>query len=290
VKQDASEAFENRFSENERARDFYLQKLAQYRSAGFDSPQFHADLNSGRESFFQQQIWEMMLGCHLLDLKLNVSAIHYNAPDFLVEHNGTRIWIEAISPEPKGIPTETLEPPSAEFLVTAHPHEAILLRWTAAISAKLDALTRYREKGVVSSNDCYLIAVNGCQLGWWLYPEGISQWPWAAEAALGIGPLTVTFDPGANNWGPMTNSARFSIQNANRSTIDTDSFWSDDYAGVSAILGTVEKNWSTGASAMSVVHNPKALVPLPRWLLGETLEVTSSIEGDMLTATKSHRD
>lgn len=285
----ARDAFEARWPEGDYGRKFALDKLAQYQAAGFDSPQFHADLNSGDEHQFFQQLWEMVLGCHLLDLGLAVQAPKGNAPDFLVEHEGQRIWVEAICPTPKGVPAEFVKPPPGGTGVIDWPNDPVLLRWTHAIAEKRRKLERYREKGVVQPGDSYVIAVNGHWLGAVMDSEGISGWPWAAEATLAIGPIQVTVNRNTLEWGDFQNSARSRVMNANNAQVETDTFWSDHYVPVSAVLGTVKASWERTPAPICVVHNPKTDAPIPRWLFGEDLDVTGTIDGDELTATRTER-
>lgn len=285
----ARDAFQARWAQDEHALSFAMSRLDRYQSAGFDTPQFHADLNSGDESQFFQQLWEMVLGCHLLDLGLSVSAPERNAPDFLIAHEGLRIWVEAVCPTPTGIPEEVLRPPSGGTQVIEWPSKEILLRWTAAIREKRRKLELYRTQGVVGPLDRYVIAVNGCQLGASVWAEGISGWPWAAEAALAVGPIQVTINRETGQWGAYHNSGRFNVPNANNADVPTDTFWSDSFIPVSAVLGTVKASWDCAPAPICVVHNPRTDVPVPRWMFGEELDVTGTIEGDELTATRTER-
>jgi type I restriction enzyme S subunit len=83
------------------------------------------------------------------------------------------------------------------------PHEAMLLRWTAAIKEKAEKLlgsvdgsrVGYLTKGTVRSDEAYVIAINGRmlrRLGSSLL--GISQFPFAAEAVFAFGPYELHLD------------------------------------------------------------------------------------------------
>jgi hypothetical protein len=66
--------------------------------------------------------------------------------------------VEAVSPEPKGVPDDWMEHPKpGEFKVGDVPHTEVLLRWTAALKEKWDKLNIYREKAIVGENDAYVI-------------------------------------------------------------------------------------------------------------------------------------
>ncbi len=107
---------------------------------------------------YWQQLSEVLLGN-----QLSLAGVTYEhpkkGPDFLVEIEGQRIWIEVITPTPANVPEEWLS--SAESGVRAFPHQEILLRWTAAIKQKADVLLGseaygrgYLEKEIVKPEDC----------------------------------------------------------------------------------------------------------------------------------------
>jgi len=81
------------------------------------------------------------------------------------------------------------------------PHEAMLLRWTAAVKEKAEKLLGnsvsgvkgYLQKGLAGTNDIYVVAVNARLLRGPNFASvtGISQFPFAAEAVFAIGPYAV---------------------------------------------------------------------------------------------------
>jgi hypothetical protein len=126
-------------------------------------------LASTNDYEYWQQLSEVLLADQLI--KNGFQPTHKSeGPDFLVEQEGKRIWIEVITPEPSGIPEEWLNHTTGT--VFSLPHEAILLRWTSAIKEKAEKLLGYIdrktnarvegyiEKGVVSNADAYVIAIN----------------------------------------------------------------------------------------------------------------------------------
>jgi hypothetical protein len=83
------------------------------------------------------------------------------------------------------------------------PHEPLLLRWTAAIKEKAEKLLGnaagakgYLDKGIVATDDTYVIAVNGRLLRGPHFAtiNGISQFPFAVEAAFAVGPIAVVIN------------------------------------------------------------------------------------------------
>ncbi len=124
-----------------------------------------------------------------------------DGPDLFIVHEGKRIWIEVICPEPASIPEcwLTRQPDTVYSL----PHEAMLLRWTAAIKEKSEKLMGPRDdpakgylgKGRVAKEDSYVIAINGRLLRT-VFPEleGVSQLPFAVEATFSVGPNQITIN------------------------------------------------------------------------------------------------
>ncbi len=161
---------------------------------GLPTAHFVSEFTSGKKSVMSQRAWEMMLARHLDAQGYRITTAD-DRPDFRIEHEGKVIWVEAVCPEPIGLPQEFMDAPKpGEFKVGDIPHNEVLLRWTTAIKAKCDKLKEYRAKGVVGANDGYVIAVNGCQLGALPLHHGVSQFPYALEAVYPAGPIAITID------------------------------------------------------------------------------------------------
>lgn len=151
---------------------------------------------SGDEGAFWSALSEALVFDRIVGKTFGARPKVGHAPDFLLIENGRRIWIEVVCPQPGGIPLDWLEwvPGVGDV-----PHNQILLRWTTAIKEKtekllgsLDGQRRgYLDKGVVEPSDSYVIVVNGCRLrhGPFASLEGITQYPYAVEAALAWGPF-----------------------------------------------------------------------------------------------------
>lgn len=145
-------------------------------------------LCSSDNDVYWQQLSEVLLAHQLA--AAGIEFKHQNAgPDFRIERDGRRIWIEVITPTAANIPVEWLAASSDG--VRDFPHEAILLRWTAAIKQKAEvllgnsqlAVPGYLANGTVSADDAYVIAINGRLLrgydGVFDALTGISQFPFA---------------------------------------------------------------------------------------------------------------
>ncbi len=183
-------------------REFIERICCSYIELGLADPNFERDLCSGNDARYWQRLSEALLAHEFLEIGLDLRPSR-DGPDLLIQHEGRNIWIEIICPEPAGIPTEWLQSKLGE--VTALPHEAILLRWTAAIKEKAEKLVGNRDKGiagyidkeVVAAEDSYVIAINGRLLrgqSCFASITGISQWPFAVEAVFAVGPFAIQID------------------------------------------------------------------------------------------------
>ena len=107
-----------------------------YLELGLPNAHFVSEFTNGKKESIFQRAWEMMIARHLDALGYHITNLEVG-PDFRFERDGKTIWVEAISPEPKGLPEHWMTRPKAdEFKVGDFPHNEILLRWTAAIKEK----------------------------------------------------------------------------------------------------------------------------------------------------------
>jgi type I restriction enzyme S subunit len=191
---------------------------------GLVNAHFVSELTSGKKSVAFQRAWEMMLARHL-DAQGHHLTTSDEGPDFRFAYCGLTIWVEAVSPEPMGVPDHWMEPPKpGEFKVGDVPHTEVLLRWTAAIRTKWDKLQSYRRKKIVRENDAYVIAINGCQLGAFALQHGVSRYPYAVEAVYALGPVTVPIDRTTGKFGQPFVSTRPAIQTAKGAPVATSLF------------------------------------------------------------------
>lgn len=234
-------------------------------------------LCSEDDSIFWPTFSEVIVGDLLRRAGLDPSH-REPGPDFLLEHAGTRIWVEVITPAPNGLPEEWLNPKLHEAYHV--PATSILLRWTAAIKEKAEKLlgrnaalpqSGYLERGIVGRQDAYVIAVNGLRLRNGGFPqlEGLSQFPFAVEATYAVGPLATTIDRDTLEYLGTQHLHQPEVQRAERASVPADTFHDPHYAPISAV-------WALDAGPMSllgevqpmvVVHNPHATNPLPVGLL-----------------------
>jgi type I restriction enzyme S subunit len=154
-------------------------------------------LCSENENTYWQQLSEVLLADKLSKAGIQITR-ETSGPDFLIEHEGKRIWIEVITPEANGILDEWINYDSRNDHAVMRPNNAIILRWTSAIKEKSDKLKKYLRNGLVINGDIYVIAVNGRLLRGWggVFPNlcGDSQFPFAVEATFCLGALGISID------------------------------------------------------------------------------------------------
>ena len=239
----------------------------------------------------------MVLARYLVQLGYDVSS-RDAGPDFLIEHQGQLIWIEAVCPSPVGLPDEWINPSQLDEgpRVFSVPHESMLLRWTSALKEKKDKLMGtntkegYLGKGIVNEDDAYIIAISACQLGLGLNTyQGISQYPYAVEAVFPIGPYEIVLDRETLNTSEVRHQYRPAIAKPKTGAeVSTDNFLAPDYEGVSAVIGTnAGINAACGdAWPLVHVHNPNARNPIPKGILGGEEEFFATDMGDFLQLEK----
>lgn len=266
--EDVRAALDKQFLDAPHYKAYVLELWTKYLTLGLPNHHFVREISSGGDGKVTQRIWEMMLATHFDALGFVMTSAD-EGPDLRIEHDGHVIWIEAICPTPAGIPDQWMLPLSAgEFVVGDVPHNEVLLRWTAAIKEKREKLDVYRTKGIVGPDDCFVIAVNGGQLGRFPLNEGISQTPYSFEAVYPAGPTTLEIDRKTNRIVRSYKSLRSYVENANGEPVPTTAFIDGSNAGVSAILGYSADRSQAPVLTADIIHNHLAAQPIRRQLLG----------------------
>lgn len=245
--------------------------------SGLADSNFTKDLCSGSEQNFWSRVSEALLAARLKKIGLIPEPSHGGGPDFLVIENGRKIWIEVICPEPTGVPSDWLEPEMGT--VISFPHEQILLRWTSAIKEKAEKLLGsldgtikgYIEKGIVASDDAYVIAVNGRQLRSGPFHEllGISQFPFAVEAVFAVGPYQININRDTMKQTGAEHQHRPLIKKPKGAPVPAYTFLDARFQPISAIWAVdVDGTSAIGNSEpMAVVHNPNTANQIPTGFL-----------------------
>ncbi|WP_425158362.1 hypothetical protein [Candidatus Binatus sp.] len=264
-----------------------VELLSAYQDSGLAPPNLESEVAPGDDGKLWGHVWEAMLYRHLLNLGFKpqtagVTKAGQRGPDFGIMHQGIRIWIEAVTPAPNGIPSDYLEPPKRGVVrVRRVPQEERLLRWTSVLSDKRKKLEYYRTQNIINATDCTVIAVNSCRLQDYAMNDlGISGLPFAVEAVFPIGPIAFPITTEGEPAGDPINITRYTIQKPNKSEVRTGNFLDPNYSNVSAIMGCWQKDMLRNGIDLTAVHNPLATVSLPRAILGANKEYVADQEGD----------
>ncbi|TIO06362.1 hypothetical protein [Mesorhizobium sp.] len=258
-------------------RESLIAACQRYIDTGLGDRDAERRLCSIDNSIYWQQLAEVLVA-HQLELA-GVRFFHpAEGPDFCVEHEGRRIWIEVITPTPANVPEAWLAPPGGD--VRDFPHEAILLRWTAAIKEKAEKLLGndrgqqgYLASGVVAADDAYVIAISPRLLrgyeGAFDCIDGISQFPFAVEATFAIGPLQVRFNRETLEASVPERQRRMLIPKPKGEAVPADTFLDHRFTPVSAIwaIDADEGTLLGKVPPSAIVHNPLATNPVPTGLL-----------------------
>jgi type I restriction enzyme S subunit len=223
-------------------------------------------------------------------------------PDFLLEVDRKRIWIEAICPVQKDLPEIwTDRPPDTVY---SPPEDELKLHWTAAFAAKAAVLLGtparqdgaklrpakpgYLAKGIVQPGDAYIIAINGQQLRDQLgFPalNGVNQYPYAVSVLYGLGHMAIPINRQTLQFGEPGLNAAGPLANRNGAEISTRGLLDPVHAPISAVWAVdIREDYLIGNyRETAVVHNPHALNPIPIGLLPAYEEYTTPSDGSSIT-------
>ena len=176
---------------------------------------------------FHQRTWEMYVGCSLLERNITFKSKDMG-PDFFLEENGRKIWIECMAcTKGRG---EDKVPIMQYGTVQSIPENEMCLRLTAALQDKFRKYEEYRNAGIVSESDSFIIAINSGELG---HPDGVI--PLILRCVFAIGYPTISFPIGggepSHGWSRV-----YSIKKKNGSEVPMDFFLKDIHAGISGVL------------------------------------------------------
>ena len=286
--------YSNKAEKVQAIRQSVLEACQKFIASGHGDYDAELKLCSEVNAKYWQQLSEVLLADQLT--KAGLKILHpAEGPDFLIEIADKKIWIEVITPEPTGLPKEWLDSEQTEHSM---PHEAMLLRWTAAIKEKAEKLLGYEcrktkslikgyvEKGIVSPQDAYVIAVNGRLLrrSSGCFPEliGISQFPFAVEATFCVGPIKIGINRETLETTSVGHQHRDKISKPIGQPVPADTFIDPRFSPISAIWAVdIDELILIGESRpMVVVHNPNATNPIPKNLIPAQSEYVALDKGD----------
>jgi type I restriction enzyme S subunit len=276
IRERLAQLYPGDFERTVQVRMFLEEACATHMALDLADPNFEERVCSASLPRHWQAVSEALIGHELRNVGLTLRPSR-NSPDFLIEDGGRRIWVEVICPEPANIPERWLRPVPLE--AGKVPHEAILLRWTAAIKEKAEKLLGNPERGVrgyladgvVAESDSYVIAINGRLLRGPHFASitGISQWPYAVEATFAVGPYAVQINPETLEQTGGGHTIRDRIPKPRGKDVPADTFFDPTFRHVSAILAAdLDGSAVIGnARPMAVIHNPRARNPVAPGLL-----------------------
>jgi hypothetical protein len=218
---------------------------------------------------FHARFWEMYLTCSLLETAPSL-GYHVSCPkpgpDILVEREGKRLWIEAVTVT-AGEPSR---PDSLNERVDGQmsliPADKIVLRYSSAIATKHARYRQYLDHGVVQARDSWVVAINGWQLG---YGWATGELPRFLKALFPLGALGYAIDPGTRALVDRRHQFRPTIYKSNRAPVSTDVFLKHEYRDISAALHSHAHAYMKEPLGLDfeVAHNPYAAYPAPPGLI-----------------------
>ena len=228
------------------------------------APYLDPDKRRKAKDQFLQNFWEMYLTCTLLEQGFEPKRVGGEGPEYYVEVNNRRVWIEAMAPEAGTHDDRVPEITYGEACPV--PTEQILLRFTSALDTKNRQYKRALEKGIVKQDEPIILAINSRAIPH--APYG-AELPYFLKAFLPIGNLQTPINPESMECIEASYQYKDNILKANGSPVHTNSFLNLDFAHFTAVIHSgvdcVNHPASLGAD-FSVLHNPKSTFQLPEQL------------------------
>ena len=218
------------------------------------------------------RLWEMMVA-KILKVEGHESKSTDQGPDFFVEKDGKRVFIEAICPGPGDDGNPNSVPPIVHGASVAQrvPIAQIILRIRSALEEKKTKYKNYLDSGIVSPSDICIIALSSSKLS----PRANLSPPAILRATHGLGNPYIIFGTGEDDAAEGIASCE-SIQKFSGTEIDTRFFLSEENDLISAVLyadcSFFSLVFDVFAESM-IIHNPKARVTLPKGFFKQINEI-----------------
>lgn len=247
-------------------------------------PGFTYELLNGDEAKFQQRYWEMLLAYQLGQTGARLTH-ERSGPDFCFELDGRKIWIEAVAPNRS---PEINDYYNTEILNRGGwiAADIFALRWTQAITQKIEKFGRYLNKGQVRASDICVIAVNSGLLGS-LGLTGKSDHPVLIDVVFGTGAEYALIDVNSMTIVEQGRKREPTVTNKNGSAVSKQFFMDANAQQISAILASAATpEWPTPFIA---AYNPLAVNSLRRGQIGAEREYYAEDCGDHLEVRTERR-
>jgi hypothetical protein len=209
---------------------------------------------------FLQRYWEMYLAVALMDAGFSPVKPANEGPEFFIEIDGRRVWVEAIAPGGGQGPDKVREFPLGEAFNV--PTEQVLLRYTSALAEKHAKYRCDMGKGIISPENGFILAIN-CREIPHAWIGGVI--PYVVQAFLPFGNPAVAFDIRTGQIVDKYFERRESVSKLNTVKIPTTAFLDPAYAGISAIVHSAVDAANSPAvlgEDFFVLHNPLASRPI----------------------------
>lgn len=192
--------------------------------APYAEPEFLEDAKRD----FHAKIWEMYLACVFLKNGFQLQKkTKKEGPDICLLTQSKLIWIEAIAP---GSGTGADAVPGYD--VSKTPKDKVLLRFTSAIIEKHKKYQNYIRDKIISTDDTYIIAVNGGIVPHAIVVDIVS-------CLFSYGNPVVIFDKRTMKQVDFRHEYRDTIKKSNDAPVSTNIFEDETYNGISAVLYSV---------------------------------------------------
>jgi len=230
----------------------------------------------------------MYLACTFMDNGYTISSAD-RGPDIQINYGTKIIWIEAVAPE-SGDPSKPDSVPPLRMNVAQEvPDEQIILRYRNAIHGKyFDQYCKYLADGIISNNDCYVIALNGCRI-----PSSRTDLepPRIVRSVLPFGWQVVTVDTASHKVVNRGYQYRPYLRKAGGGKVDTDIFVKPEYEHISAVLFSnvdVANRTPVAGDNFIIIRNPLATSPLPDDFPKFGLEYEAKLSKDKITLSSKN--
>jgi hypothetical protein len=236
----------------------------------------------------QSRIWEMMVATILKDAGLAFTGKGVG-PDFNVTVPNRRIWVEAVCPT-KGAASHPDSVPDFSFdEISVVPENQLRLRICSALEAKRKKFEDYRTSGVVSEQDCCVIAVSSSKMD----GRGSMHPSLGMRAAFGYSNPYMVFD--AKSSGVVAEGLSYepNITKTSSKAISSAVLTQPMYSPISAILYSDASVHSLGFDLFAeseLILNPNANNPLPQGLLNiDEFRTSISDDGRVVNSVRFKR-
>lgn len=182
---------------------------------------------------FQERFWEMYLGVSFLANGHCIDRGGNEGPEFFVLTTNRKVWFEAIAPSAGEGVDAVPQPNYGAIEAQRAPVDEVILRLRHAIEEKKKKYVSYVEKGIVASNDIYIIGINSKRIRT-IIPE--PELPCIVKSVYPFGNLAVAIDKNTLQIVDSRHEHRDKIQKKKGGNISTSIFLDAEYAGISAVL------------------------------------------------------